>query len=70
MFSIGQIPFKLRNTWILDPGADTHVCNNKGDFIFSYPAVEDNYLIAGGNFEKIQAYKTVIITVDIPTGKT
>jgi hypothetical protein len=53
VFSTGQIPFELQNTWILDPGADTHVCNNKEDFTFSYPAAEDDYLIAGGNFEKI-----------------
>ena len=43
VFSTGQIPFELQNTWILDPGADTHVCNNE----------EDDYLIAGGNFKKI-----------------
>jgi len=30
-----------------------HVCNNKEDFIFSYLAAEDDYLIAGGNFKKI-----------------
>ena len=34
-----------------------------------YLAAEDNYLIAGGNFKKIQAYKTVTITVNIPTRK-
>ena len=70
MFSTGQIPFELQNTWILDPGADTHVYNNQEDFIFLYPAAEDDYLIAGGNFEKIQAYRTVTITVDTPTGKS
>jgi len=69
VFSTGQILFKLQNTWILNPSADTHVCNNKEDFTFSYLAVEDNYLIAGGNFKKIQAYGIVTITVDIPTGK-
>jgi hypothetical protein len=70
VFSTGQILFKLQNTWILDPGADTHVCNNEEDFTFSYPAVEDDYLIASGNFEKIQAYRTVTITVDTPTRKS
>jgi hypothetical protein len=69
VFSTGQIPYELQNTWILDPGADTHVCNNEEDFTFSYPAAEDDYLIAGGNFEKIQAYGTVTITVDTPNGK-
>ena len=34
-----------------------------------YLAVEDNYLIAGGNFKKIQAYGIVTITINIPTGK-
>jgi hypothetical protein len=47
-----------------------HVCNNKEDFTFSYLVVEDNYLIAGGNFKKIQAYRTVTITVNTPTGKS
>jgi len=70
VFSTGQIPFELQNTWILDPGADTHVCNNKEDFTFSYPAAKDDYLIAGGNFEKIQAYGTVTITVNTPTRKS
>jgi hypothetical protein len=70
VFSTGQIPFELQNTWILDPGADTHVCNNEEDFTFSYPAAEDDYLIAGENFVKIQAYGTVTITVDTPTRKS
>jgi hypothetical protein len=53
VFSTGQIPFKLQNTWILNPSVDIHVCNNEEDFTFSYPAVEDDYLIAEGNFKKI-----------------
>jgi hypothetical protein len=53
VFSIGQIPFKLQNTWILDPGADIHVCNNKENFTFLYPAAKNDYLITGGNFKKI-----------------
>jgi hypothetical protein len=47
-----------------------HICNNKEDFTFSYLVVEDDYLITNGNFEKIQAYKTVTITVNIPTRKS
>jgi hypothetical protein len=47
----------------------THVCNNQEDFIFSYLATEDDYLIAGGNFKKIQAYGIVTITVDTPNRK-
>jgi hypothetical protein len=47
-----------------------HICNNEEDFTFSYLVVEDDYLIAGGNFKKIQAYGTVTITVDTPTGKS
>jgi len=35
-----------------------------------YLAAEDNYLIAGGNFKKIQAYGIVTITVNIPTRKS
>ena len=53
VFSKGQIPYELQNTWILDPGADTHVYNNEEDFTFLYPVAEDDYLIAGGNFKKI-----------------
>jgi hypothetical protein len=70
VFSTGQTLFELQNTWILDPSADTHVYNNEEDFTFLYPAAEDDYLIAGGNFEKIQAYGTVTITVDTPTGSS
>jgi len=29
-----------------------YVYNNKEDFTFLYPVVEDNYLIASGNFKK------------------
>ena len=46
------------------------MCNNKEDFTFLYLVVEDDYLIASGNFKKIQAYKIVTITIDIPTGKS
>jgi hypothetical protein len=70
VFSTSQIPFKFQNTWILDPSTDTHVCNNKEDFTFLYPAAEDDYLITSGNFKKIQAYGTVTITVNIPTRKS
>ena len=35
-----------------------------------YLAAEDDYLIAGGNFKKIQAYGIVTITVNTPTGKS
>ena len=31
--------------------------------------MEDNYLIISGNFNKIQAYGTVIITINTPTRK-
>jgi len=69
VFSTSQVPFKLQNTWILNPSVDTHICNNKEDFTFSYLAAEDDYLITSGNFKKIQAYGTVTITVNTPTGK-
>ena len=69
MFSTGQIPFELQNTWILDPSADTHIYNNKEDFTFSYLAVEDDYLIANRNFKKIQVYRIVTITINTLTKK-
>ena len=47
-----------------------HICNNKEDFTFLYPAVEDDYLIASRNFKKIQAYRTVTITVNTPIKKS
>ena len=46
-----------------------HIYNNKEDFIFFYLAVEDDYLIANRNFKKIQAYKIVTITINIPIRK-
>ena len=58
----------MQNSWIFNPGADTHVCNNKKNFTFFYLAVEDNYLIASGNYKQILAYRTVTITVNTPTG--
>ena len=46
-----------------------HICNNKEDFTFSYLVAEDDYLITGGNFKKIQAYGIVAITINTPTRK-
>ena len=34
-----------------------------------YLAIEDDYLIASGNFKKIQAYGIVTITINTPNGK-
>ena len=69
VFNTSQFLFKFQNTQILNSSVDTHVCNNKEDFNFLCPAVEDDYLIAGGNFKKIQAYGIVTITVNTPTRK-
>ncbi|KAF2175743.1 hypothetical protein K469DRAFT_504960, partial [Zopfia rhizophila CBS 207.26] len=55
--------------WILDPGADIHVCNNDADFRTTKPAVPDeDVLIAGSSQIQIKAWGDVTIKVDTPTG--
>jgi len=66
VFSTGSYP--LQHSFILDPAADIHVCNNADDFTFTRPASEDDYLIAGGSYHQIKAFGKVTINLETPEG--
>jgi hypothetical protein len=42
-FSLGGNEYALRDSWIVDSGADIHVCNNQTWFL-TYEPVEDEYV--------------------------
>jgi hypothetical protein len=46
-FGVEQGEHKLRNSWILDSGADTRVCNDRSRFQIERTATEEDVLIAG-----------------------
>jgi hypothetical protein len=60
--------FSLRDTWILDSGANSHVCNDRSRFIFERAASEDDTLISGRTVYSIEAYGSVVITVQTHNG--
>ena len=67
-FAVGGTSFKLENCWILDSGADVHICNEQSRFVFDRIASDDSILFSGKTIYQIEAYGTVIITVQSPTG--
>ena len=58
----------IRDTWILDSGANLHVCDDRTRFKFERAATEDDSFSAGKTVYPIEAYGSVEITVRIPTG--
>jgi transposase InsO family protein len=66
--AVEQNSFPLRNTWILDSGADSHVCNDRTRFTIERLANEDDVLIAGKTTYSIEAFGSVIITIRTPSG--
>jgi hypothetical protein len=63
-----QNSFPVRNTWILDSGADSHVCNDRARFTFERQANEDDVLIAGKTTYPIEAFGSVIIKIRTLSG--
>lgn len=62
--------FSIRNSWILDNGSDIHVCNDTmlHRFRKEKNAPSNHTLIAGARRCTIEAYGTIKITADSPTG--
>ena len=67
-FAVGRISFKLENCWILDSGADVHICNDPSRFEFDRPASEDSIIFSGRTTYSIEAYGSVMITAKAPLG--
>jgi hypothetical protein len=56
----------LIHCWILDPGADIHICNNMADFVHERNALPGDKVMAGGAWLPIQAWGRSTITVEGP----
>lgn len=54
--------YQLRNCYLLDSGADEHVCNDRSRFLTFTPAAKGDYLVAGDTTIPIQGYGTIEIT--------
>lgn len=55
--------YRLLHCWILDPGADVHICNNEEDFTFTRPSTDEEHIIAGSSYLPIQAWGSVTLQV-------
>ena len=55
--------YELRDSFILDSGANLHVCNNQERFQEFQPASQDDYLLAGNATITIEGYGTVNVTL-------
>ena len=60
--------YQLRDSFILDSGADTHICNNRQHFQTFRPAGSEEYLYAGNTIISIEGFGSVSITVQTPKG--
>ena len=60
-------PYLLKNSFILDSGATTHICNNRQRFEDFVPA--SNTLYAGDGKVQVEGYGNVWIKVNRPSGQ-
>jgi hypothetical protein len=63
-----NMTYKLQNCWTLNSAADVHVCNDLARFKFERAAGVDDVLFTGKNAYDVQAYGTVILTVQMLNG--
>jgi Reverse transcriptase (RNA-dependent DNA polymerase) len=68
VFSEGRSNYRLQRCWILDSGADIHVCNDRSRFQFERAAGPKDILYAGAATYQIEAFGTVDLTVQLPRG--
>jgi hypothetical protein len=67
-FSVDRDSYELKNMWILDSGANAHVCNDHTRFKYKRTAREDENLVAGKTVYQIEAFGSVEITIQSPIG--
>ena len=60
-------PYLLRDSFILDSGATTHICNNRQRFEDFVQA--SDYLVAGDGQVRVEGYGTVRIKLSRPSGE-
>jgi hypothetical protein len=61
-------PYALRDSFLLDSGATTHVCNNRNRFTAFRQCSEREYLLAGTEKVLIEGVGRVELTVEGPDG--
>jgi Reverse transcriptase (RNA-dependent DNA polymerase)/GAG-pre-integrase domain len=61
-------PHHLKDCWILDSGSDIHVCNSRNRFNYVRPAGCEDTISSGKTTYQIDAFGTVDIIVETPTG--
>ena len=66
MNATSGIPYKFRDSWILDTGTDAHICNNRNRFITFYPA--NDRVLTGDSTTAIKGYGTCVVTAESPSG--
>jgi hypothetical protein len=69
-FAVDLESYELRDTWILNSGANSHVCNDRRRFKFEHTAAEGEELVAGKSVYPIKAFGSVSVTIKSPNGPT
>jgi hypothetical protein len=68
VFTSHETQYSLYNSFILDSGATTHICNNRQRFEDDFEEASD-MIIAGDGQVQVKGYGTVRIQVTRPSGK-
>jgi hypothetical protein len=68
VFTVDSAGYELKNTWILDSGANLHVCNDPTRFKIERIASATDTLISGKTVYQIESFGSVDITVQSPLG--
>jgi hypothetical protein len=68
VFTVDRDSYELKDSWILDSGANAHVCNDSARFNFDRKASKSDSLISGKTVYQIEAFGNVEITVQSPNG--
>ena len=68
VFNVDRDSYELKDSWILDSGANSHVCNDSTRFNFDRKASKSDTLISGKTVYQIEAFGNVEITVQSLNG--
>jgi hypothetical protein len=67
-FTVDRDTYELKDSWILDSGANSHVCNNPKRFNFDRKASKNDTRISGKTEYQVEAFGSVEITLQSPKG--
>jgi hypothetical protein len=68
VFTVDRNSYKLKDSWILDSGANSHVSNDLTRFKFDRKTNKSDTLILGKTVYQIEAFGTIEITIQSPNG--